>query len=75
MLGFDASATVSTHALAPSGRNGPRRRGTDQFAAFYGDLSAQEQARVDKAIRYLEEFGHSLGRLTPTQLLARATRT
>jgi hypothetical protein len=36
--------------------------GTDQFAAFYGDLSGQEQARVDKVIGYLEEFGHNLGR-------------
>jgi len=36
--------------------------GTDQFEAFYGDLSAQEQARVDKVVGYLEEFGPNLGR-------------
>jgi hypothetical protein len=36
--------------------------GTDQFEVFYGDLSAEDQARVDKAIGYLAEFGYSLGR-------------
>lgn len=36
--------------------------GTDQFEAFYGDLSADEQARVDKVVGYLDEFGYNLGR-------------
>jgi hypothetical protein len=36
--------------------------GTDQFEEFFGGLSAEDQARVDKAIGYLGEFGYSLGR-------------
>jgi hypothetical protein len=36
--------------------------GTDQFEAFYGNLTADEQARVDKAVGYLEQFGYNLGR-------------
>ena len=36
--------------------------GTDQFEDFYIDLTSDEQARVDKVIGYLEQFGYNLGR-------------
>ena len=36
--------------------------GTEQFADWYGDLPAEEQLRVDKAVGYLEELGYLLGR-------------
>lgn len=36
--------------------------GTEQFETFYGELSASEQARVDRVIGYLVAFGHKLGR-------------
>jgi hypothetical protein len=36
--------------------------GTEQFAEWYGDLTADEQKRVDKAVGYLEELGYLLGR-------------
>lgn len=36
--------------------------GTDEFADWYGELPASEQAKVEKAVGYLEEFGYLLGR-------------
>jgi hypothetical protein len=36
--------------------------GCDQFAAWYGDLTAQEQERVEYVIAILEQHGPTLGR-------------
>jgi hypothetical protein len=35
---------------------------TDQFLEFYFNLTATQQARIDKVIGYLQEFGCVLGR-------------
>jgi hypothetical protein len=38
--------------------------GTDEFAEWYGGLSAAEQAQVDHAVGVLEQVGPTLGRPT-----------